>query len=65
MPWARCEQVGSAEKLADKAMQLEAQGWKVNIYPLGNITIEQYGLFVLDDCMDKLFPPNDVTQVSH
>ncbi len=64
-PWAKLEQVGEVEKLADKAMQLEAEGWKVNVFPLGNITIEEYGAFVLDDCMDKLFPINDVTQISH
>lgn len=64
-PWAKLEQVGEAEKLADKADKLEAEGWKVNVFPLGNITIEQYGILVLDDCMDKLFPASDVTQISH
>lgn len=64
-PWAKLEQVGEAEKLADKAMKLEAEGWKVNLFPIGNITIEQYGLWVLDDCIDKLFPANEGTQVSH
>lgn len=64
-PWAKLEQVGSVEQLADKAMKLESEGWKVNIFPLGNITIEQYGVLVLDDCMDKLFPTSDLNQISH
>jgi hypothetical protein len=65
-PWAKLEQVGhDVEKLAEKADKLETEGWKVNVFPLGNLTIEQYGAIVLDDCMEKLFPANDVVQISH
>lgn len=66
-PWAKYERVFvDVQLLADKATQLEEEGWEVKIIPLGGFTLEQYANAVVFECymqLDLMYGTHD--QVCH